>query len=167
MTKAELIGSVVDSVEGLTRRQATEVFEAVFAAITEAVKAGESAKVPGFGSFTLSERASRKGRNLQASESLLLKASRSVRFKPGKELRKARNVRRKTAKELRETPPRRLRETVQPTHRKHVAKAASAEEISRSVGVTPREAQRVDRILGELGYLQRGLRRSRTPSNLG
>lgn len=195
MTKAELIRSVVDSVEGLTRRQATEAFEAVFAAITEAVKAGESAKVPGFGSFTVSERASRKGRNLPASESLTLKASRSVRFKPGKELREARSLRRKTAKqlregrnvrrktakelregrtvrlkpgkELRETPRKRLRETVQPKHRKHVAKAASAEEISRSVGVTPREAQRVDRILGELGYLQRDLRRSRIPSNLG
>ena len=181
MTKAELIGNVVDSVEGLTRRQATEAFEAVFAAITEAVKAGESAKVPGFGSFTLSERASRKRRNLQASESLTLKASRSVRFKPGKQLREARNVRRKTAKqrregrnvrlkagkELRETPRKRLRERVQPKHRKHVAKAASAEEISRSVGVTSREAQRVDRILGDLGYLQRGLRRSRIPRNRG
>lgn len=93
--------------------------------------------------------------------------ARNVRRKTAKQLRETQNVRRKTAKELRETPPRRLRETVRPKHRKHVAKAASAEEISRSVGVTPGEAQRVDRILGELGYLQRGLRRSRIPSNLG
>ena len=141
MTKAQLIDSVADSVEGLTRRQATAAFEAVFAAITEAVKAGESAKVPGFGSFTLSERAVRKGRNPATGEALTLKASRSVRFKPGKELRE----------ELRK----RRHETVRSKRRKHVAEAASADEISRSVGVTPREAQQVDRILEGLGYLKR------------
>src|ERR1700686_2721759 len=91
--KADLINGIVDSVEGLTRRQATEAFEAVFAAIIEAVKAGESAKVPGFGSFSLSERASRKGRNPATGESITIKASKSVRFKPGKELKEAVNKR--------------------------------------------------------------------------
>jgi DNA-binding protein HU-beta len=93
--KADLINGIVDSVEGLTRRQATEAFEAVFAAITEAVKAGESAKIPGFGSFTLSERASRKGRNPATGESITIKASKSVRFKPGKELKEAVNKKRR------------------------------------------------------------------------
>jgi len=92
--KADLINGIVDSV-GLTRKQATEAFEAVFAAITDAVKAGESAKVPGFGSFTLSERAARKGRNPQTGASLTIKASKSVRFKPGKELKEAVNKRRR------------------------------------------------------------------------
>ena len=93
--KADLINGVVDSVEGLTRRQATEAFEAVFAAITEAVKAGESAKVPGFGSFTLSERSARKGRNPATGAAITIKASKSVRFKPGKELKEAVNKRRR------------------------------------------------------------------------
>ena len=93
--KADLINDIVDSVEGLTRRQATQAFEAVFAAITEAVKAGESAKVPGFGSFNLSERGARKGRNPATGETITIKASKSVRFKPGKELKESVNKRRR------------------------------------------------------------------------
>ncbi|HVT59364.1 MAG TPA: HU family DNA-binding protein [Thermoanaerobaculia bacterium] len=93
--KADLINGIVDSVEGLTRRQATEAFEAVFAAITEAVKSGESAKIPGFGSFTLSERGARKGRNPATGAPLTIKASKSVRFKAGKELKEAVNKKRR------------------------------------------------------------------------
>ena len=96
--KADLINSIVDAVEGLTRRQATEAFEAVFDAITDAVKAGESAKVPGFGSFNLSERAARKGRNPATGQSITIKASKSVRFKPGKELKEAVNKKRRSSK---------------------------------------------------------------------
>jgi DNA-binding protein HU-beta len=93
--KAELINAVVDEVEGLTKRQATAAVEAVFKAITEAVKAGESAKVPGFGSFNLSERAARKGRNPATGQAINIKASKSVRFKPGKELKESVNKRRR------------------------------------------------------------------------
>ena len=52
--KADFINSIVDSVEGLNKRQATAVFEAVFDAITAALKSGDGAKVPGFGSFSIS-----------------------------------------------------------------------------------------------------------------
>jgi DNA-binding protein HU-beta len=93
--KADLINGIVDSVEGLTRRQATEAFEAVFDSITEAVKSGESAKIPGFGSFTLSERGARKGRNPATGAPLTIKASKSVRFKAGKELKEAVNKKRR------------------------------------------------------------------------
>ncbi len=94
--KADLVNVIVESVEGLSRRQATEAFEAIFAAITDSVKAGESAKVPGFGSFTLSERASRKGRNPATGQAITIKASKSVRFKPGKELKEAVNKKRRS-----------------------------------------------------------------------
>jgi len=93
--KAELVNSIVDAVDGLTRRQATEAFEAVFGAIVDALKAGESAKVPGFGSFTVSERAARKGRNPATGESISIRASKSVRFKAGKELKEAVNKKRR------------------------------------------------------------------------
>ncbi|MDP9122806.1 MAG: HU family DNA-binding protein [Acidobacteriota bacterium] len=93
--KADLINSIVDNVEGLTKRQATEAFEAIFSAITDAVKSGESAKVPGFGSFNLSERAARKGRNPATGESITIKASKSVRFKAGKELKESVNKKRR------------------------------------------------------------------------
>jgi DNA-binding protein HU-beta len=96
--KADLINSIADSVEGLTRRQATAAFEAVFGAITDALKAGEGAKIPGFGSFGVSERASRKGRNPATGESITIKASKSVRFKVGKELKEAVNTKKRGRK---------------------------------------------------------------------
>jgi DNA-binding protein HU-beta len=96
--KADLINSLADSVEGLTRRQATAAFEAVFDAITDALKSGEGAKVPGFGSFTVSERAARKGRNPATGESINIKASKSVRFKVGKELRESVNTKKRGRK---------------------------------------------------------------------
>jgi DNA-binding protein HU-beta len=96
--KADLINSIADSVEGLTRRQATAAFEAVFGAITDALKAGEGAKIPGFGSFGVSERASRKGRNPATGESITIKASKSVRFKVGKELKESVNTKKRGRK---------------------------------------------------------------------
>ena len=96
--KADLVNSIADSVEGLTRRQATEALEAVFAAITDALRNGESARVPGFGSFGVSERAARKGRNPATGESISIKASKSVRFKVGKELKEAINVKKRGRK---------------------------------------------------------------------
>jgi DNA-binding protein HU-beta len=85
--KADLINSIVDAVEGMTRRQASTVLDAVFGAIVASLKAGENAKVPGFGSFSVSERAARKGRNPATGETINIKASKSIRFKPGKELK--------------------------------------------------------------------------------
>lgn len=96
--KSDLVNSIVESVEGVTKKQATAAFEAVFDAITEALRAGEGAKVPGFGSFAISERAARKGRNPATGESISIKASKSVRFKAGKELKEAVNVKRRGRK---------------------------------------------------------------------
>ena len=96
--KADLVNSILDSVDGITRRQATEAFDAVFGAITGALKAGESAKVPNFGSFNVSERGARKGRNPATGESITIKASKSVRFKAGKELKEAVNTKRRGRK---------------------------------------------------------------------
>jgi DNA-binding protein HU-beta len=94
--KSELITSIVDRVEGLNRRQANEAFEAVFDAIVDALRSGEGAKVPGFGSFSVSERAARKGRNPATGESINIRASKTVRFKVGKELKEAVNKKRRS-----------------------------------------------------------------------
>ena len=96
--KADLVNSIVDRVEGLTRRQAVEAFDAVFDGIREALKAGEGAKVPGFGSFSVGERAARKGRNPATGESISIKASKSVRFKAGKDLKEAVNTKKRGRK---------------------------------------------------------------------
>ena len=97
-SKADLVNSIVDSVDGITRKQATAAFDAVFTAINDALKAGESAKVPGFGSFTVSERGARKGRNPATGESITIKASKGVRFKAGKELKESVNSKRRGRK---------------------------------------------------------------------
>jgi len=77
-----------DVVDGL--KLVAESIESV-RTIAEAVRTGEGAKVPGFGSFALSERAARKGRNPATGESINIKASKTVRFKVGKELKEAVN----------------------------------------------------------------------------
>lgn len=96
--KADLVNSIVDSVDGVTRRQATAAFDAVFGAIVDALKAGESAKIPGFGSFSIAERGARKGRNPATGESITIKASKTVRFKAGKELKETVNVKKRGRK---------------------------------------------------------------------
>jgi len=93
--KADIVNSMADSVEGLTRRQAAEALDAVFDAIRDALRSGEGAKVPGFGSFTVSERAARKGRNPATGETIKIKASKTVRFKVGKELKEAVNTKKR------------------------------------------------------------------------
>jgi DNA-binding protein HU-beta len=94
--KADLVNGIVDRVEGISRRQAAEAFEAVFDSIVAALRAGEGAKVPGFGSFSMSERAARKGRNPATGESINIKASKTVRFKVGKELKEAVNKKKRS-----------------------------------------------------------------------
>jgi len=86
---------VYSRVEGLTRQQARQVVEAVFGAITESLGEGETIRVPGFGSFSVSERAARKGRNPATGESITIKASKSVRFKPSRELKASLQSRRR------------------------------------------------------------------------
>ncbi len=96
--KADLVNGIVDRVEGINRRQAAEAFEAVFDSIVDALRAGEGAKIPGFGSFSISERAARKGRNPATGESINIKASKTVRFKIGKELKESVNKAKKKRK---------------------------------------------------------------------
>lgn len=94
--KTDLVNSIADSVEGITKRQATAAFDAVFDAIVAALKAGDTAKVPGFGSFSVGERGARKGRNPATGESITIKASKNVRFRAGKELKEAVNKKRRS-----------------------------------------------------------------------
>lgn len=96
--KADLVNSIVDRVEGMTRRQAVEAFDAIFDAIRDSLKSGEGSKIPGFGSFSLGERAARKGRNPATGESISIKASKSVRFKAGKDLKEAVNTKKRGRK---------------------------------------------------------------------
>ena len=85
--KADIVDGVAEKVEGCTKKQAAEAFDAVFEGITKQLKKGERVQVPGFGSFAISKRAARQGRNPKTGEAIKIKASKSVRFKVGKELK--------------------------------------------------------------------------------
>lgn len=88
--KADIVEEIAGA-GSLTRKQAAEIFDAVFDSITKHLKKGDRVQVPGFGSFAVSSRAARKGRNPATGASITIKASKSARFKVGKELKEALN----------------------------------------------------------------------------
>ncbi|MGB7534337.1 MAG: HU family DNA-binding protein [Azonexus sp.] len=88
MNKSELIEAVVNSA-GLSKVAAGKAVEAVFDAITDALKSGDQVTLVGFGTFAVRERAARTGRDPRTGEPLEIKASRSPAFKAGKGLKDA------------------------------------------------------------------------------
>ncbi len=86
MTKIELIAKVAAEAD-MTKKDAEKAVNATFAALADALKAGEKIAVSGFGTFEVRERAEHKGRNPQTKEEILIPASRTVAFKPGKALK--------------------------------------------------------------------------------
>ena len=89
--KADIVDHVAGAVDGLTKQQAGEAFEAVIDAITRGLKKGDRIQIPGFGSFSVSKRAARKGRNPATGATISIKASKNARFKAGKDLKEALN----------------------------------------------------------------------------
>lgn len=89
--KADIVDAVVNAVDGMTKKQAAETFDAVFSAITDTLADGERVVVPGFGSFSVAHRPAREGRNPATGASMTIAASTQAKFKPGKELKEALN----------------------------------------------------------------------------
>ena len=90
MNKMELIAAVADETE-LSRAKATEVVDAVFGAIEEALKKQEEVRLVGFGTFATANRKAGTGRNPRTGETMKIAASTTVRFKAGKGLKDAVN----------------------------------------------------------------------------
>lgn len=89
--KAHIVDGVANSVDGINKKQAGEAFDAVFDSITKYLRKGERVTLPGFGSFSVSKRAARKGRNPATGKEIQIKASKNARFKAGKDLKTAVN----------------------------------------------------------------------------
>ena len=83
MNKKELISKVIEATD-LTKKDATAAVDSVFAAIVEAVAAGEKVNIPGFGTFESKSRAARTGRNPRTKEAVEIPASTVPSFKAGK-----------------------------------------------------------------------------------
>ncbi|MGG0738627.1 HU family DNA-binding protein [Niallia taxi] len=88
MNKTELINAVAESSE-LSKKDSTRVVDSVMETITTSLKNGGKVEILGFGAFSVSERAARKGRNPQTGEEIEIAASKAPTFKAGKNLKDA------------------------------------------------------------------------------
>jgi DNA-binding protein HU-beta len=83
MNKAELIEAVAKAT-ALTKKDAMNAVNATFTAIKKETKRSNGISIVGFGSFNTVKRKARTGRNPRTGETIMIKASKSVRFRPGK-----------------------------------------------------------------------------------
>ena len=86
MNKTELIAAI-STKAGLTKKDAEKVLKAFTDTVTEELKKGEKVQIVGFGTFEVSERAARDGRNPSTGEPMSIAASKAPRFKAGKALK--------------------------------------------------------------------------------
>lgn len=88
MSKNDLIESVAETAE-LSKAKATVVVNAVFDSISASLKKGKDVTLVGFGTFSVTKRKARNGRNPQTGETIKIKASKAPKFKAGKGLKEA------------------------------------------------------------------------------
>lgn len=88
MNKAELIDSISKLTES-TKADAERHLEAFIEVVTKNIKNKDGIKLIGFGTFSVSDRKARTGRNPQTGEELQIAARKAPVFKPGKELKEA------------------------------------------------------------------------------
>lgn len=80
MNKKELISAIAEKTD-YSKKDITEVIDATFVVIGEALASGKEVKITNFGKFDIAERAARKGRNPKTGESIDIAATKAPRFK--------------------------------------------------------------------------------------
>jgi DNA-binding protein HU-beta len=85
MNKADLIAKISEDV-GITKTQAGATLDSFTEAVTKTLKKGDKVTLVGFGTFSVSKRAARNGRNPQTGATIKIKAKKVAKFKAGKEL---------------------------------------------------------------------------------
>ena len=91
MNKTELISAVAEHAE-LSKKDAEKALKAFVEVVTDELKKGEKVQLVGFGTFEVSERAEREGRNPHTGEAMKIEASKAPKFKAGKALKDAINA---------------------------------------------------------------------------
>lgn len=86
MNKTELIAAVAEQ-SGLTKKDAEKAVKAFTDVVTDELVKGEKVQIVGFGTFEVSERAAREGRNPKSGEPMTIAASKMPKFKAGKALK--------------------------------------------------------------------------------
>lgn len=85
MNKSELISKIAEEA-GISREQATAALNSFISTVTKILKEGGKVTVAGLGSFSVSKRAARLGRNPQTGATVKIKSRTVAKFKPGKNL---------------------------------------------------------------------------------
>ena len=86
MNKTELVAAIADEA-GLSKKDAEKALKAFTDVVTEELKKGEKVQLVGFGTFEVSERAAREGRNPQTGAAMKIAASKAPKYKAGKALK--------------------------------------------------------------------------------
>ena len=90
MNKTELVAAVAEQAD-ISKKDAEKVLKAFVDVVTEEMKKGEKVQLVGFGTFEVSERAAREGRNPSTGATMKIPASKAPKFKAGKALKDAVN----------------------------------------------------------------------------
>ncbi|MGH1479671.1 MAG: HU family DNA-binding protein [Geminicoccales bacterium] len=90
MNLDDLKGTVADKAE-MSKADASKMISAVFDSIQHALQQGDKVAIPGFGTFEVSDRPARQGRNPQTGATIEIAASKAAKFKAGKGLKDALN----------------------------------------------------------------------------
>jgi len=85
MNKAELVDAMASN-SGLSKADSKKALDAFIASTSSALKTKDRVSLVGFGSFSVSERAARTGRNPQTGKTIQIAAKNVVKFKPGADL---------------------------------------------------------------------------------
>ena len=88
MNKGDLVTKVAEAAN-ITKAQATTAVNTVFDSVAAALKKGDKATLIGFGTFSVSERKARTGRNPQTGAEIKIPASKAPRFSAGKAFKDA------------------------------------------------------------------------------
>lgn len=91
MNKSDLVNYVVEANEDLSKALAGKIIDDVFAGIKHGVITDGSVAIIGHGTYSIVARAAREGRNPQTGATMQIPASKSVKFKPGKDLKEEAN----------------------------------------------------------------------------
>jgi DNA-binding protein HU-beta len=88
MQKSDLIEKIADD-SGISKAAADRALNSLLASVTKELKKGGRVSLVGFGTFSISKRAARTGRNPQTGEAIKIKASKVPKFSAGKTLKDA------------------------------------------------------------------------------
>jgi DNA-binding protein HU-beta len=89
--KSDIVERLALKVDGITKKQAGEIFDELFSYVVDRLESGERVSIPRFGSFVVGERRARNGRNPVTGKQFKIDSARVVRFRAGSDLKSSLN----------------------------------------------------------------------------